>query len=96
MKKREPIRTNFLAALQGLISYTIMWVSDVLTVNPGRRYILIGTPKMGSKYLYFFDHAEAKPKNFYKNLLGSLLTFCPVNLSYKSLLYLENSGRKYI
>jgi hypothetical protein len=36
------------------------------------------------------------PIIFQKTQLDYLLTFCPVNLSHKSLLYLKNSGRRYI
>ena len=84
-----------LGVLHGLFSCTFIWVSNVWLLNPGRRYIFIKTPKRGSKYS-FLVILRANSRIFKKTQLGVLLTFCPVYLSHKSLLYPKNSGRRYI
>ena len=48
-KNENQFRKTFLWALHGLISYTFMWLSNLFIQNPGRKYILIETPKLRSK-----------------------------------------------
>jgi hypothetical protein len=81
--------------LHGLFSCTFIQVSNVWLQNQGRRYILIESPKQGSKYC-FLVILRPNSRIFRKTQLHFLLTFSSVNLSHKSLLYSKNSERIYI
>jgi hypothetical protein len=65
-----------------------MQVSNVELSNPGSLSILIETPKIRSKYC-FLVILKLNSRIKKKTLYFDLLTFCLVNLSHESLLYLE-------